>query len=65
MFFLPLEGIDTIEFNLKHESEKTHFLSIVWSLIVNVSRGSEEAVSITKLKRMKALESGSTFTDFP
>ncbi|XP_055282779.1 leucine-rich repeat transmembrane protein CCDC168 [Moschus berezovskii] len=59
MFFLPLEGIDTIEFNLKHKYEKdSPPVSCMKSLIVNVSRGSEEAVNITKLKGMKALESG-------
>ncbi|KAM7238117.1 hypothetical protein CapIbe_011075 [Capra ibex] len=59
MFFLPLEGIDTIEFNLKHESEKDSLpVNCMKSLMVNVSRGSEEAVNIIKLKRMKALESG-------
>ncbi|XP_040123211.1 coiled-coil domain-containing protein 168 [Oryx dammah] len=59
MFFLPLEGIDTIEFNLKHESEKDSLpVNCMKSLIINVSRGSEEAVNITKLKRMKALEGG-------
>ncbi|CAI9178911.1 unnamed protein product [Rangifer tarandus platyrhynchus] len=59
MFFSPLEGIDTVEFNLKHKYEKdSPPASCMKSLIVNVSRGSEEAVNITKLKRMKELESG-------
>ncbi|XP_068840478.1 leucine-rich repeat transmembrane protein CCDC168 [Capricornis sumatraensis] len=59
MFFLPLEGIDTIEFNLKHKSEKDSLpVNCMKSLIVNVSRGSEEAVNIKKLKRMQVLESG-------
>ncbi|KAM9674689.1 leucine-rich repeat transmembrane protein CCDC168-like [Dama dama] len=59
MFLLPLEGIDTIEFNLKHKYEKdSPPVSCMKSLIVNVSRGSEEAVNTTKLKRMKELESG-------
>ncbi|XP_010829778.1 PREDICTED: coiled-coil domain-containing protein 168-like [Bison bison bison] len=59
MFFLPLEGIDTIEFNLKHKYEKdSPSVDCMKSLIVNVSRGSEEAVNVRKLRRMKALESG-------
>ncbi|ELR45954.1 hypothetical protein M91_15732 [Bos mutus] len=59
MFFLPLEGIDTIEFNLKHKYEKdSPPVDCMKSLIVNVSRGSEEAVNVTKLRRVKALESG-------
>ncbi|XP_059758891.1 leucine-rich repeat transmembrane protein CCDC168 [Balaenoptera ricei] len=60
MFFLSLEGIDTIEFNLKHKYQKdSPPVSCMKSLIVNdVSRGSEKI--ITKLKSINELESGTS-----
>ncbi|KAB0395932.1 hypothetical protein E2I00_000234, partial [Balaenoptera physalus] len=59
MFFLSLEGIDTIEFNLKHKYQKdSPPVSCTKSLIVNVSRGSEKI--ITKLKSINELESGTS-----
>ncbi|XP_057563164.1 leucine-rich repeat transmembrane protein CCDC168 [Hippopotamus amphibius kiboko] len=59
MFFLSLEGIDTIEFKLKLKYQKdSPPVSSMNSLIVNVSRGSEEI--ITKLKSISVLESGTS-----
>nr|XP_044635664.1 LOW QUALITY PROTEIN: coiled-coil domain-containing protein 168 [Equus asinus] len=59
MCFLSLQGIDTIELNLKHKCQNdSPPISCRKTLIVNVSSGSEE--SIRKLKCIDKLESGTS-----
>ncbi|KAF6376009.1 coiled-coil domain containing 168 [Rhinolophus ferrumequinum] len=59
MYFLSLEGIDTVNLNLKHKYQKdSPPISCMKTLIVNVSSGREE--NTTKLKSIKKLESGTS-----
>ncbi|XP_011361529.1 coiled-coil domain-containing protein 168 [Pteropus vampyrus] len=60
MYFMSLEGIDTITLNLKHKYQKdSPHISCMKTLTVNVSSGSKEI--ITKLKSINKLESGTSF----
>ncbi|XP_014637265.1 PREDICTED: coiled-coil domain-containing protein 168 [Ceratotherium simum simum] len=59
MCFLSLEGIDTIELNLKHQYQNdSPPNSYMKTLIVNVSSGNEEI--FTKVKSINKLESGTS-----
>nr|XP_055100611.1 leucine-rich repeat transmembrane protein CCDC168 [Symphalangus syndactylus] len=59
MSFMSLEGTDTIEPNSKHKYQKdSPLVSNMKTLIVDVSRGSEE--TITKLQSINKLENGTS-----